>query len=58
MADPLSNYDQRLGLANLLADDSFLTIDLLPQKASRGDIRYREYTLVLDLDETLVHFDH
>lgn len=32
--------------------------DLLGPILSTNDPRYRKYTLVLDLDETLVHFDH
>ena len=31
---------------------------LLPKAREMGDSLYRKYTLVLDLDETLVHFDN
>lgn len=32
--------------------------DLLGPILSEDDPKYRSYTLVLDLDETLVHFEH
>ena len=31
---------------------------LLPPPLHEADPKYRRYTLVLDLDETLVHFEH
>lgn len=31
---------------------------LLPPSRHETDPKYRKYTLVLDLDETLVHFEH
>ena len=31
---------------------------LLPSSLPSSDPKYRKYTLVLDLDETLVHFEH
>lgn len=31
---------------------------LLPPSPDETDPKYRKYTLVLDLDETLVHFEH
>ena len=31
---------------------------LLPAALSETEPKYRKYTLVLDLDETLVHFEH
>jgi TFIIF-interacting CTD phosphatase-like protein len=31
---------------------------LLPPPSPEGDHNYKKYTLVLDLDETLVHFEH
>ena len=31
---------------------------LLPPPLPEGDPKHQKYTLVLDLDETLVHFDH
>ena len=57
-SDPLANYNKRLSMYDdILSEQKILEIDLLPNKPPRSDSKYRDYTLVLDLDETLVHFD-
>ena len=38
--------------------NKIISIDLLPAKVEETDPKFKEYTLVLDLDETLVHYDH